>query len=116
MMCSLKSYDKFKVYSIQYRSMKDVETMKYWQHNPYVEFWNSPGVNKTGNVLVHPSMQINFEKFLSFENFNYEILIENVEKLVELPLDFLSHPLFRNISISYPSIFFFSLFPFDLDP
>lgn len=68
--------------------MKDVETMKYWQHNPYVEFWSSPGVNKTSNVLVHSSMQINFEKFLSFENFNYEILIENVGKLVELPLDF----------------------------
>lgn len=86
-MCRLKSYDKFKVYSVQYQSKEDVETMKYWAHNPYVDFWSSPGVNKTNNVLVDPSMQMNFEKFLSFENFNYEILIENVGRLVELPMD-----------------------------
>lgn len=87
-MCSLKSYDNFKVYSVQYLSMENVETMKYWEHNPYVDFWSFPGVNKTSNVMVAPSMQINFENFLSFENFNYEILIKNVGKLVELPIDF----------------------------
>lgn len=86
--CSSKSYVNFKVYSVQYRSMENVEAMKYWEHNPYVDFWSFPGVNKTNNVMVAPSMQINFENFLSFENFNYEILIENVGKLVELAVDF----------------------------
>lgn len=90
--CSLRSYDEFKVYSVQYQSMKDVEAMHYWEHNPYVDFWSSAGVNKTNNVMVDPSMQTKFEEFLSIENFNYEILIENVGKLVELPMNFCYHP------------------------
>lgn len=116
-MCSLKSYDEFKVYSVQYQSMKDVETMNYWEHNPYVDFWSSPGINKTNNVLVDPSMQRKFEEFLSFENFNYDILIENVGKLVECPMTFLSFVSARlEIFQSRIHHFFFSLFPSDLDP
>ena len=61
----------------------DVGSIKFWEHNPLVDFWSLPGLNKTNNILVDPSLQLEFEKFLSYENFNYEILIENVGKLVD---------------------------------
>lgn len=81
--CHTKSYDDYKVYAISYETQSDVKNIKFWEHNPLVDFWSLPGVNKTNNILVNPSLQTDFEKFLSLENFNYEILIENVEELVD---------------------------------
>lgn len=78
-----KSYEDFKVYSVSYARQSDVENIKFWEHNPRVDFWSSPGVNKTNHILVDPKRQREFEEFLSFEKFNYGILIENVGKLVE---------------------------------
>lgn len=80
--CYSKSYEYFKVYAISYETQSDVENIKFWEHNPLIDFWSLPGVNKTNNILVDPSLQSDFEEFLSLENFNYRILIENVGKLV----------------------------------
>lgn len=81
--CYSKSYENFKLYSVSCLTRGDVENMKLWEHRHQADFWSSPGINKTNNVLVDPSLQSKFEEFLSFGNFNYEILIENVGKLVE---------------------------------
>lgn len=81
--CYSKSYEYFKVYSVSCERKSDVESIKFWEHNPLVDFWSFPGVNKTNSILVDPSLQMEFEEFLSYENFNYEILIENVGKLVD---------------------------------
>lgn len=80
---SLKSYENFKVYSITCETQDDVENMKRWELNPMVDFWSLPGVNKTIDVLVHPSLQIRLEAFLSYETIGYEILIGNFGKFVE---------------------------------
>lgn len=73
-----KSYENFKVYSVPCESRIDVESLRFWEHNPLVDFWTLPGVNKTTSILVDPSLESEFQQFLSYENFNYEILIENV--------------------------------------
>lgn len=74
----LKTYENFKVYSVSCGTKSDVESLKFWDHNPLIDFWTFPGINKTTNILVDPSLESKFEEFLSYENFNYEILIENV--------------------------------------
>lgn len=79
-LCFRKSYEKFKVYSVYFKALSEVENVLYWQHNPLIDFWSQPGINKTNNILVDPSVQMEFERFLSNEKFNYEILIENVGK------------------------------------
>jgi Carboxypeptidase activation peptide len=73
-----KSYENFKVYSVYCESRNDVESLKFWELNPMIDFWTSLGANKTTSILVDPSLEGEFEEFLSYENFNYEILIENV--------------------------------------
>lgn len=75
-----KSYEGFKVYSVISEKLNDVESLKWWEHNPSIDFWSLPGINKTSNILVHPDHQKEFEEFLSNENFNHKILIENVQK------------------------------------
>lgn len=80
--CDLKTYKDFKLYSIFCESQSDVKVLKFYEHNHLVDFWSRPGVNKFNQILVHPTLQPEFEEFLSHENFNYEILIENVGKLV----------------------------------
>lgn len=73
-----KSYENFKVYDILCVKPSDVKSLRFWEQNPLIDFWTLPGVNKTARVLVAPSLETDFEKFLSYENFNYKILIENV--------------------------------------
>lgn len=80
--CYLKTYKDFKLYSISCESQSDIEVLKFWEHNVDVDFWSPPRLNKLNHILVDPSLQPEFEEFLSYENFNYEILIENVGKLV----------------------------------
>lgn len=80
--CYLKTYKDFKLYSISCESQSDVEVLKFWEHSHLVDFWSRPAVNKLNQILVNPTLQPEFEQFLSYENFNYEILIENVGKLV----------------------------------
>lgn len=83
-LCYSKLYDHFKVYSVSCDSTaSNMEILKFWEHHPKIDFWSRPGINKTNHILVDPRMQTEFEEFLSHENFNYEILIENVGKLVE---------------------------------
>ena len=48
--------------------------------NQCIDFWSMPGPNKTSNVLVDPRMQLEFEEFLIQGNYNYKILIDNVQK------------------------------------
>lgn len=80
---ALKTYENFKVYSVVSESLGDIESLRFWERNHLVDFWSLPGINKTTDILVDPQLQPAFEEFLSFENFNYEILIENVGKLVD---------------------------------
>lgn len=103
--CYSKSYEYFKVYSVTCESRSDVESLKFLEQNPLVDFWSLPGVNKTSNILVDPSFQLEFEEFLSYENFNYEILIENVGKLVD-PSIFVSFRIFNLKASKLFSTFF----------
>lgn len=80
---ALRTYENFKVYSVLSESVDDIESLRFWEHNHQVDFWSLPGVNKTTSIMVDPQLQPTFEEFLSSENFNYEILIENVGKLVD---------------------------------
>lgn len=89
--CSIKTYDAFKVFSI-YCEKSNIESLKFWEHHSLIDFWSQPGINKTSQVLVDPSLQSEFEEFLLCGNFNYETLIENVGKLA-------------SSSIFYPSCF-----------
>lgn len=75
------SYENFKVYLVSFRMKSDVESLNFWIENPMIDFWSLPAVNKSATILVGPSMHSQFEEFLSSENFNYEILIENVGRL-----------------------------------
>lgn len=81
--CYSKSYKEYKVYSVFCKSRREVEVLKLWESSRSVDFWNRPSISKPSSVLVDPFLQPEFEAFLSSENFNYEILIENVGKLVE---------------------------------
>lgn len=95
------NYENFKVYSILCETQSDVEKIKLWQHNnPMVDFWSAPGVNKSADIFIDPPLQTKLEEFLSFEAINYEILIENVGKLVE------SSTFRSRISIKNPSNIF----------
>lgn len=78
-----KSYENFKLYEVLCVTSSDVEALIVWERNPLIDFWALPGVNKSAAVLVAPSLVKDFEDFLSDENFNYEILIENVGQWVE---------------------------------
>ena len=76
-----KSYEYFKVYSVTCETKSEAESMMIWNHNPLVDFWSLPGVNRISKILVGPDIQPVFEDFLLSENFNYEILIANVGRL-----------------------------------
>lgn len=76
-----KSYENFKVYSLFCECKNDVETLQFWIHHPMIDFWNLPGVNRSANILINPAIESKFKDFLFHENFNYEVLIENVGRL-----------------------------------
>lgn len=90
-----KTYEKFKVYSVVSETLGDIENLRFWERSQQIDFWSLPGINKTTSILVDPRLQPEFEEFLSNENFNYEILIENVGKLVDSSMP-------RDLSISWP--------------
>ena len=79
----IKSYEGFKVYAVHYETKRDLESIKYFEHNPLVDFWSSPGINKTNHISVDPSMQLAFEEFLANGNFDFKVLVENVQEWVE---------------------------------
>jgi hypothetical protein len=75
------SYQNFKLYSVLCLTKSDVDRLKLWDHNPLIDFCSSPGVNRTSNIVIAPDIESKFVDFLSVENFNYEVLIENIEGL-----------------------------------
>lgn len=75
-----KSYNNCKVYSVLCEKDSHLDNLILWEDNPFIDFWSLPGPNKTSSVLVDPKMQQQFEEFLMSGNYNYKILIDNVEE------------------------------------
>jgi len=75
-----KSYESYKLYAVVCQQQRDVQSLMTWEHE--LDFWSLPGLHKTSKILVDPSRQSAFEAFLSDENFNYTILIENVQDVL----------------------------------
>lgn len=75
-----KSYNNCKVYSVLCEKDTHLDNLILWEDNQYIDFWSLPGPNKTSSILVDPRMQHEFEEFLIDGNYNYKILINDVEQ------------------------------------
>lgn len=77
---TFKSYNNCKVYSVLCEKDTHLDNLILWENNPFIDFWSLPGTNKTSSILVDPRIQHEFEEFLIKGNYNYNVLIDNVEK------------------------------------
>ncbi|XP_058121444.1 carboxypeptidase B-like [Anopheles ziemanni] len=73
------SYRNYKVYSIQVDSVEKHNILKRWEDRKGVDFWDRAGYR----VMIHPTLQDAFERFLSANRFTYERIIEDVEATIE---------------------------------
>uniref|UniRef100_A0AAG5D5V7 Peptidase M14 domain-containing protein n=1 Tax=Anopheles atroparvus TaxID=41427 RepID=A0AAG5D5V7_ANOAO len=73
------SYRNYKVYSIQVDSAEKHAILKRWEDRKGVDFWDRAGYR----VMIHPSLQEAFERFLTVNRFTYELIIEDVEATIE---------------------------------
>ncbi|XP_041768533.1 carboxypeptidase B-like [Anopheles merus] len=73
------SYRDYKVYSIRVDTVEKHNVLKRWQDVRGVDFWDRAGYR----VMIHPSLQEAFERFLNLNTFSYERIIEDVEATIE---------------------------------
>lgn len=74
-----KSYDGYKVYSVQLQTDEQLDAfMSLQKYN--IDIWDSPNkANKPFRVMVEQKMIVTFESFLGDHNINSNIIIENAE-------------------------------------
>ena len=70
-----QSNSSYKVYSIRVDTVEKHNVLKRWQDVRGVDFWDRAGYR----VMIHPSLQEAFERFLNLNTFSYERIIEDVE-------------------------------------
>lgn len=77
-----KSYEGYKVYSLQLQNAEQLEAFTGLQKYG-IDSWDSPNkANKPFRVMVAPSMVSTFETFLVDHNIASSIVIENAEEWV----------------------------------
>jgi len=57
----------------------ELENLLQWENLNGVDFWDQIGVGRTMRVMVPPLVVYPFELFLQENNFEYRLLIEDVE-------------------------------------
>ncbi|KAF5275817.1 hypothetical protein FQR65_LT04055 [Abscondita terminalis] len=79
--CSKLSYENYKVYNVTPKSEEEVNILRKLEEVGSYTFWNKvAGINASVNILVSSFDQNEFESLL--KNFDYHILIENVQDLI----------------------------------
>lgn len=69
------------------RSAEQGNLLKQWEDNPAIDFWEQISrKGKPSRVMVAPDTQVQFEDFLNENNFTYELIIENVERLLSFEI------------------------------
>lgn len=75
----------YKVWSVTPRSVDQGKLLLQWEENESIDFWEQ--ISRTGQssrIMAAPDIQLQFENFLKDNDINYELIIENVERLFEL--------------------------------
>lgn len=74
-----KSYDGYKVYSVQLQNAEQLEAFMGLQKYD-IDFWDSPNkANKPFRVMVQPETVSTFESFLGDHEINADIIIDNAQ-------------------------------------
>lgn len=61
--------------------------LKQWDDNESVDFWEQISrKGKSSRIMVAPDTQLQFEMFLTQNNIEYELIIENVERFFLLEI------------------------------
>lgn len=76
-------FDDFKVYRIYPKTDKALEILKDLQHNATFDFWQEATIPGAAvDLMVSPIVEPELLSIISSQYFNYNIVINNVQKLI----------------------------------
>ena len=73
MFCQQFSY---KVYEVTHLDDTLMSSILIWENSAGIDFWRR---GRIATVMVHPDIQVNFENFLVLNDYEYKVLIQNVQ-------------------------------------
>lgn len=76
-------FDNYKVYGIKVLNKDHLNILRTLEQNSYeYDFWNSPIVGRTTDIMVSPEKIEDFEKMMKNLNLEMDVKVSNLQEFV----------------------------------